>query len=38
MTPDDAFLTDIIESPDDTSLRLGYADYLDKWCYQEPVG
>ncbi len=30
MTPDDAFLHDIIEHPDDDSLRLIYADYLDE--------
>jgi uncharacterized protein (TIGR02996 family) len=30
MTPDDAFLADIIENPDDNSVRLIYADYLDE--------
>jgi uncharacterized protein (TIGR02996 family) len=30
MTPDDAFLADIIANPDDNSLRLIYADYLDE--------
>jgi uncharacterized protein (TIGR02996 family) len=30
MTPDEAFLQDIIESPDDDSLRLIYADFLDE--------
>jgi uncharacterized protein (TIGR02996 family) len=30
MTPDDAFLADIIEHPDDDSLRLIYADYLEE--------
>jgi uncharacterized protein (TIGR02996 family) len=29
-TPDDAFLADIIESPDDDSLRLIYADWLEE--------
>ena len=30
MTPDDAFLHDIIESPEDDTSRLIYADYLDE--------
>jgi uncharacterized protein (TIGR02996 family) len=30
MTPDDAFLQAIIESPDDDGLRLVYADYLEE--------
>jgi uncharacterized protein (TIGR02996 family) len=30
MTPDDAFLADIIAAPDDDGLRLIYADYLDE--------
>jgi uncharacterized protein (TIGR02996 family) len=30
MTPDDAFLADIIARPDDDGLRLIYADYLDE--------
>ena len=30
MTPDEAFMQAIIESPDDDSLRLIYADYLDE--------
>jgi uncharacterized protein (TIGR02996 family) len=30
MTPDDAFLADIIGHPDDDGLRLIYADYLDE--------
>src|SRR5437764_13946726 len=30
MTPDEAFLADIIEHPDDDTPRLVYADYLDE--------
>jgi uncharacterized protein (TIGR02996 family) len=30
MTPDDAFLADIVANPDDDGLRLIYADYLDE--------
>jgi uncharacterized protein (TIGR02996 family) len=30
MSPDDAFLADIIANPDDDNLRLIYADYLDE--------
>jgi uncharacterized protein (TIGR02996 family) len=29
MTPDEAFLADIIESPDDDTPRLVYADWLE---------
>jgi uncharacterized protein (TIGR02996 family) len=34
MTQDEAFLQAIIENPDDESLRLVYADYLDEQCDQ----